>query len=45
MQARKTWREYSGNVDGIIFMVDAADIDRLPEAKEELDKVRSLPEL
>ena len=45
MQARKTWREYSGNVDGIIFMVDAADLERLPEAKEELDNVRSLPEL
>ena len=24
-QARKVWREYTGSVDGIIFMVDAAD--------------------
>ena len=32
-QARKTWRDYAGTVDGIIFMVDAADINRIPEAR------------
>ena len=45
MQARKTWREYAGSVDGIIFMVDAADINRLQEAKQELDSLLIMPEL
>ena len=45
MQARKTWREYAGSVDGIIFMVDAADVNRLQEAKEELDSLLIMPEL
>ena len=44
-QARKVWREYTGSVDGIIFMVDASDQNRLPEAKEELDKLLVMPEL
>ena len=37
LQARKTWREYAGSVDGIVFMVDAADQARLEEARNELD--------
>lgn len=45
MQARKTWREYAGTVDGIIFMVDASDIARLEEAKEELDSLFQMPEV
>ena len=44
-QARKVWREYTGSVDGIIFMVDAADQVRLSEAKEELDRLLVMPEL
>ena len=43
--ARKTWREYCGTLDGIVFMVDAADKDRLTEAKEELNKLLEMPEL
>ena len=45
MQARKTWREYAGTVDGIIFMVDAADQNRLAEAKNELESLMQMPEL
>ena len=45
LQARKTWREYAGNVDGMIFMVDAADQARLDEAREELDNILNMPEL
>ena len=45
VQARKTWSDYCGTVDGIIFMVDAADTDRLKEAKIELDSLLTMPEL
>ncbi len=45
LQARKTWSEYCGTVDGIIFMVDAADLSRLAEAKKELDSLLQMPEL
>ena len=45
MQARKTWREYAGAVDRIIFMVDAADINRLNEARNELESLLVMPEL
>lgn len=45
LQARKTWADYCGTVDGIIFMVDAADLTRIPEAKKELDSLLEMPEL
>ena len=44
-QARKTWSEYAGTVDGIIFMVDAADRNRLEESKNELEGLLKMPEL
>ena len=44
-QARKTWREYAGTVDGIIFMVDAADHNKLNEARNELESLLTMPEL
>ena len=43
--ARKTWRDYCGKLDGIIFMVDASDVDRLDEAKNELDSLLEMSEL
>jgi GTP-binding protein SAR1 len=39
LQARKTWQEYCGTVDGIIFMVDASDASRMQEARKELESL------
>ena len=44
-QARKTWADYCGTLDGIIFMIDAAEHGRLEESKAELDKLMQMPEL
>lgn len=33
---RHAWRRYSKSADGLIFMVDASDLERLEEAKNEL---------
>lgn len=44
-QARKTWREYSANVDGIIYLIDSADRGRLQESKKELELLLEMPEL
>ena len=30
---RKLWADFSMQVDGVVFMVDAADVARLPEAR------------
>lgn len=34
--ARRIWKDYYADVDAIIFLVDAADRTRMPEAQEEL---------
>ena len=36
VSARKLWGEYARGSDGIIFVVDAAEEERLPEAKKSL---------
>ena len=43
--ARKIWKDYFPAVDGILFLVDSADLKRFQEAKEELDSVLKTPEL
>ena len=35
--ARKVWQDYFPAVDGVIFIVDAVDRERFPEARKELE--------
>lgn len=44
--ARRLWRDYfASGVDAVVFLVDAADRNRFPEAKKELDALLSGEEL
>jgi len=37
--ARRLWREYFATVDAVVYLVDAVDRDRLPEAQKELNSM------
>ena len=43
--ARRLWQDYTTTVDGVVFVVDALDRQRFPEAKRELDNLLSSDEL
>lgn len=44
-QARVIWESYFAEVDALVFIVDGTDVERFPEAAEQLQKLLMIEEL